>query len=251
MLTSTRREAAQRGAGQAADPLRWSAPSSRTSASAATRRTDHVARANSIAAESSGGVRSAFDQPADQSRSGPNRQIPSYGVWPAATDRSMIAPACRWKFLVPSGSESATWRHNALGSPASRVPSAVGNRSPLRLRTIRGHVCRRGGRALTSTPGTTSAPLPRCSRGQRRANSARQRLGPDCCCSHIQHVPQQTLNGTTTRSPTFSDVTAEPISSTMPIGSWPTTSPASMKGAHVSQQVAALRRPAAVDPVPR
>ncbi len=49
-------------------------------------------------------------------------------------------------------------------------------------------------------------------------------------CWHIQQCPQEMLNGTTTRSPTFRFVTAEPTSSTMPIGSWPRTSPLSMYG---------------------
>src|SRR4051795_9808571 len=50
----------------------------------------------------------------------------------------------------------------------------------------------------------------------------------------MKHEPQHTLNGTTTRSPTCRLVTALPTSSTIPIGSCPTTSPASMNGARVS-----------------
>ena len=48
--------------------------------------------------------------------------------------------------------------------------------------------------------------------------------------SHIQHEPQLMLKGTTTRSPACSVSTAEPTSRTMPIGSWPTTSPSVMNG---------------------
>ena len=48
--------------------------------------------------------------------------------------------------------------------------------------------------------------------------------------SHIQHDPQLMLKGTTTRSPTCSVSTAGPTSRTMPIGSWPTMSPAVMNG---------------------
>ena len=42
------------------------------------------------------------------------------------------------------------------------------------------------------------------------------------------------VNGTTTRSPFLNFVTAEPTSSTMPIGSWPRTSPASIVGMNPS-----------------
>ena len=38
------------------------------------------------------------------------------------------------------------------------------------------------------------------------------------------------VNGTTTRSPFFSFVTALPTSTTSPIGSWPRTSPSSIVG---------------------
>ena len=51
---------------------------------------------------------------------------------------------------------------------------------------------------------------------------------------HIQQVPQEMLNGTTTRSPAFTAVTSGPTSRTMPIGSWPMTSPTVMKGAITS-----------------
>src|SRR5439155_17278725 len=40
-----------------------------------------------------------------------------------------------------------------------------------------------------------------------------------------QHDPQQMVNGMTTRSPFFSFLTSRPTSSTIPIGSWPRTSP--------------------------
>jgi hypothetical protein len=42
------------------------------------------------------------------------------------------------------------------------------------------------------------------------------------------------LKGTTTRSPALTAVTSEPTSRTMPIGSWPITSPTDMKGAMTS-----------------
>ena len=51
---------------------------------------------------------------------------------------------------------------------------------------------------------------------------------------HIQHVPQAMLNGMTTRSPAFTAVTSGPTSSTIPIGSWPSTSPGSMNGPSTS-----------------
>ena len=45
-----------------------------------------------------------------------------------------------------------------------------------------------------------------------------------------QHSPQEIVNGTTTRSPFFSFLTSLPTSTTTPIGSWPSTSPASIVG---------------------
>src|ERR1700722_657134 len=45
-----------------------------------------------------------------------------------------------------------------------------------------------------------------------------------------QQVPHEMVNGTTTLSPFFSRVTPLPTSSTMPMGSWPRMSPASMVG---------------------
>src|SRR5688500_5802099 len=45
------------------------------------------------------------------------------------------------------------------------------------------------------------------------------------CLSQKKHVPHEIVNGTTTRSPFFSFFTALPVSTTMPIGSCPTTSP--------------------------
>lgn len=42
--------------------------------------------------------------------------------------------------------------------------------------------------------------------------------------------PQEMVNGTTTRSPFFSFVTPRPTSTTMPMGSWPSTSPFSIVG---------------------
>ena len=44
---------------------------------------------------------------------------------------------------------------------------------------------------------------------------------------HIQHEPQEMLKGTTTRSPGRMCVTPAPTSSTIPMGSCPSTSPAS------------------------
>ena len=51
---------------------------------------------------------------------------------------------------------------------------------------------------------------------------------------HMKQCPQETLNGITTRSPALMWVTAEPTSSTMPIGSWPMMSPLSMNGVSTS-----------------
>ena len=53
-------------------------------------------------------------------------------------------------------------------------------------------------------------------------------------CSHMKQCPQEMLNGTTTRSPTARLSTPEPTASTTPIGSWPSTSPASMNGPSTS-----------------
>src|SRR3954467_3237180 len=47
---------------------------------------------------------------------------------------------------------------------------------------------------------------------------------------HIQQVPQEMLNGTTTRSPAFSSVTCGPTSWTTPIGSGPLTPPPAARG---------------------
>ena len=49
-------------------------------------------------------------------------------------------------------------------------------------------------------------------------------------CWQNQQLPQEIVNGTTTRSPGLRLVTALPTSSTMPIGSWPRTSPFSIVG---------------------
>src|SRR5687768_5112488 len=46
----------------------------------------------------------------------------------------------------------------------------------------------------------------------------------------MKHAPQEMLNGITTRSPGLMCSTAGPTSSTMPIGSWPRTSPSSRNG---------------------
>ncbi len=46
----------------------------------------------------------------------------------------------------------------------------------------------------------------------------------------MKQVPQETLNGTTTRSPTASSVTSDPTSAITPIGSWPRMSPTSRNG---------------------
>src|SRR5215203_32108 len=46
----------------------------------------------------------------------------------------------------------------------------------------------------------------------------------------MKHEPHEMLNGITTRSPGAICVTSEPTSSTMPMGSWPRTSPSSRKG---------------------
>ena len=45
-----------------------------------------------------------------------------------------------------------------------------------------------------------------------------------------KHSPQEIVNGTTTRSPRLTFVTALPTSSTMPMNSWPRMSPFSMPG---------------------
>src|SRR5579871_5440358 len=50
------------------------------------------------------------------------------------------------------------------------------------------------------------------------------------CRWQNQHLPQEIVKGTTTRSPFLSLVTPLPTSSTMPIGSCPSTSPACMVG---------------------
>ena len=47
---------------------------------------------------------------------------------------------------------------------------------------------------------------------------------------HMKQVPHETLNGTTTRSPTLSSVTPDPTSATTPIGSWPRMSPSPRNG---------------------
>jgi hypothetical protein len=48
------------------------------------------------------------------------------------------------------------------------------------------------------------------------------------CFVQKKHWPQAMTNGTTTRSPFLSFVTALPTSTTIPIGSWPSTSPFSI-----------------------
>jgi hypothetical protein len=45
-----------------------------------------------------------------------------------------------------------------------------------------------------------------------------------------KHWPQAMVKGTTTRSPFFRRVTPLPVSSTMPMNSWPRMSPDSMSG---------------------
>jgi hypothetical protein len=50
----------------------------------------------------------------------------------------------------------------------------------------------------------------------------------------MKQWPQETLNGITTRSPALMWVTAEPTSSTTPMGSWPMMSPLSMNGPSTS-----------------
>ena len=60
-----------------------------------------------------------------------------------------------------------------------------------------------------------------------------------CDCrpwEHIQQVPQEMLKGTTTRSPGLTAVTSLPTSRTIPMGSWPMTSPTLMKGAMTSMR---------------
>ena len=52
--------------------------------------------------------------------------------------------------------------------------------------------------------------------------------------SHIQQSPHETLNGITTRSPMSRCRIELPVASTVPIGSWPTMSPGSMKGESTS-----------------
>src|SRR4051794_35983622 len=49
-------------------------------------------------------------------------------------------------------------------------------------------------------------------------------------CSHMKQCPQEIWNGTTTRSPGAISVTSLPTSSTVPIGSCPSTSPSPMNG---------------------
>jgi hypothetical protein len=46
--------------------------------------------------------------------------------------------------------------------------------------------------------------------------------------SQKKHLPQEMVNGTTTRSPTLSFFTPGPTSTTTPIGSCPSTSPFSI-----------------------
>src|SRR5215210_3106580 len=46
----------------------------------------------------------------------------------------------------------------------------------------------------------------------------------------MKQLPHDIWNGITTRSPGLISVTSLPTSSTMPIGSWPSTSPSSMNG---------------------
>src|SRR3546814_20210996 len=48
--------------------------------------------------------------------------------------------------------------------------------------------------------------------------------------SQKKHSPQAMLNGTTTRSPTFSRALPDPTSTTSPMVSWPSTSPDFMVG---------------------
>ena len=47
-------------------------------------------------------------------------------------------------------------------------------------------------------------------------------------------IVEEIWNGMTTRSPTFRSPVCPPTSSTMPIGSWPRMSPASMNGPRTS-----------------
>ena len=51
---------------------------------------------------------------------------------------------------------------------------------------------------------------------------------------HIQQCPQAIVNGITTRSPGAIWETSAPTSSTMPIGSWPSTSPLLRNGPSTS-----------------
>src|SRR6478752_5812303 len=58
-----------------------------------------------------------------------------------------------------------------------------------------------------------------------------------CDCNPMVHMlqcPQEMLNGMTTLSPTAMSVTSAPTSCTMPIGSWPNTSPGFMYGPSTS-----------------
>src|SRR5699024_160388 len=50
----------------------------------------------------------------------------------------------------------------------------------------------------------------------------------------MRQCPQETWKGTTTRSPGFREVTADPTSSTTPMGSWPRMSPGFMNGPRTS-----------------
>jgi hypothetical protein len=50
----------------------------------------------------------------------------------------------------------------------------------------------------------------------------------------MKQCPQEIWNGITTRSPTARSPTSAPTSSTIPIGSWPSTEPGSMNGPSTS-----------------
>ena len=136
----------------------------------------------------------------------------------------------------------ALLRRHVAGREDVRQETPVDGRSSLR-HLLQVHV---GQTALAGTP-------PARPRSRRSGASSRERppwlgprsvspmagLGIRCCRSSstvrvcrksIRRTP--TKNGTTTRSPTFTFVpsTPGPSSSTMPIGSWPSTSPGFMNG---------------------
>jgi len=60
------------------------------------------------------------------------------------------------------------------------------------------------------------------------------------CREQNQQVPQEIVKGTTTLSPILNLVTPLPTASTMPIGSWPMTSPGCIVGMKPSYRCRSL-----------